>query len=227
MKKVAILQSNYIPWKGYFDIINSVDTFIIYDEVQYTKNDWRNRNQINTKNGLQWLTIPVRVQSLDQKIFETKVSFPKWNKKHWNSIIANYGKAPNFKGFKDRFESLYLDCKTDFLSEINLSFIKSINEILGIDTEIIDSRELELVGDKNERLIEAIKKVGGKIYLSGPSAKSYLNESLFVQEDISVEWKKYIGYPEYPSVHNNFQHGVSILDMIFNNVELSKGLFTI
>ena len=109
MKKVAILQSNYIPWKGYFDIINSVDTFIIYDEVQYTKNDWRNRNKIKTSQGTQWITIPVSQKSLDQKIFETKVSFQKWNKKHWNTIKTNYGRAENFKTYRDQLENLYLN----------------------------------------------------------------------------------------------------------------------
>lgn len=226
MKRVAILQSNYIPWKGYFDIINSVDTFIIYDEVQYTKNDWRNRNQINSKQGLQWLTIPVRVENLEQKIFETKVSFPKWNKKHWNTITANYGKAPNFKANKELFESLYLDCNTDYLSEINLSFIKAINNVLGITTEVLDSRELNLEGDKNERLVEAVKKVNGDLYLSGPAAQSYLNEGLFNQEGIQVEWKNYSGYPAYPSIHDNFQHGVSVLDLIFNNTNLSEKLIS-
>lgn len=226
MKKVAILQSNYIPWKGYFDIINSVDTFIIYDEVQYTKNDWRNRNQINSKQGLQWLTIPVRVQSLEQKIFETKISFAKWNKKHWNSITANYGKTPGFALHKERFEELYLGCKTDVLSEVNVSFIKSINEVLGINTEIIDSRDLNLQGDKNERLVDAVKKVNGDLYLSGPAAQSYLDESLFTDESIKVEWKKYLGYPEYPSFHEDFQHGVSILDLIFNNENPSIDLIT-
>lgn len=226
MKKVAILQSNYIPWKGYFDIINSVDTFIIYDEVQYTKNDWRNRNLINTKQGLQWLTIPVRVQNLEQKIFETKVSFSKWNKKHWNSILANYGKAPNFKNHKDLFESLYLECKTDSLSEINISFIKAINELLGIKTELIDSRDLSLEGDKNERLIDAIKKVDGDLYLSGPAAQSYLEESQFEKEGIKVAWKNYQRYLEYPSIHGEFHNGVSILDLIFNNEKISSELFT-
>ena len=226
MKKVAILQSNYIPWKGYFDIINSVDTFIIYDEVQYTKNDWRNRNQINSKQGLQWLTIPVRTKSLEQKIFETKVSFPKWNKKHWNSITANYGKAPNFKQHKDLFESLYLDCKTDSLSEINISFIKAINELLGVTTELIDSRDLSLEGDKNEKLVDAVKKVGGDLYLSGPAAKSYLNENIFSREGIKVEWKEYNGYSEYHSCHSNFNHYVSIIDLIFNSEEVSTKMIT-
>ncbi len=226
MKRVAILQSNYIPWKGYFDIINSVDTFIIYDEVQYTKNDWRNRNQINSNQGLQWLTIPVRVENLEQKIHETKISFPKWNKKHWNTILTNYSKALNFKNNKDLFESLYLGCETNLLSEINLNFIKAINELLGIKTELIDSRELSLEGDKNERLVDAVKKVGGDLYLSGPAAKSYLDVNLFSKEGIDVEWKDYSNYPEYSSIHKEFHHGVSILDLIFNNENLSTDLIS-
>tara|TARA_Y100000766_G_C18773906_1_gene539687 strand:- start:244 stop:933 length:690 start_codon:yes stop_codon:yes gene_type:complete len=226
MKRVAILQSNYIPWKGYFDIINSVDKFIIYDEVQYTKNDWRNRNQINSKQGLQWLTIPVHVESLNQKISETKTSFSKWNKKHWNSIIANYGKSIGFKNHKDNFESLYLDCQTDNLSEINLSFINAINKLLDIKTEIIQSKELHLEGDKNQRLIEAVKKVGGSVYLSGPAAKSYLDESLFEKEGIKVEWKSYSNYPKYSNIHPEFHHGISILDVIFNNLHLNHYLIT-
>lgn len=224
MKKVAISQSNYIPWKGYFDIINSVDTFIIYDEVQYTKNDWRNRNQINSLQGLQWLTIPVKVHNLGQKIDETEVSFSKWNKKHWNTLVANYGRAQNFKDLKDQFEELYLGHETKLLSEINKRFIVEINLLFGIKTEIVDSRELDLKGDRNERLVEAVGKVNGEVYLSGPSAQNYLDESMFNKSDILVEWKSYNEYPEYPSIHNNFKHGVSILDVIFNNKELNQSL---
>lgn len=217
MKKVAILQSNYIPWKGYFDIINSVDVFIIYDEVQYTKNDWRNRNYINSNQGLQWLTIPVKVDSLNQKICDTKVSFPKWNKKHWNTIKTNYGKADGFKLNYDRFEQLYLEKHSEYLSQINLKFIKAINDYFGIKTEIINSIDLNLNGDKNSRLLDAIKKVNGDYYLSGPSAKSYLDVKLFEDEGIHVKWKSYSNYPIYPTLHTEFAHGTSILDVIFNN----------
>lgn len=226
MKKVAILQSNYIPWKGYFDIINSVDTFIIYDEVQYTKNDWRNRNKIKTSQGIQWLTIPVNHKSLDQKIFETKVSLNNWNKKHWSSIKTNYGKAENFKTFKDQVENLYLGISTPFLTEINKIFIHEINNIFGINTEILDSRELNLKGDKNEKLIDAIKKVGGNYYISGSSAKSYLNEELFYHENIQVEWKNYSNYLEYNQIHPPFDHFVSILDLIFCSNKISKKFIT-
>ena len=121
-KKVAILQSNYIPWKGYFDLIAKADVFVVYDEVQYTKNDWRNRNIILTQNGPNWITIPVRVNNLDQKIFETKIASTNWNRKHYNSIIFNYSKAPFFKDFKDFLEELY-NVNSEFLSEINIRYI--------------------------------------------------------------------------------------------------------
>lgn len=226
MKKVAILQSNYIPWKGYFDIINSVDTFIIYDEVQYTKNDWRNRNKIKSSQGTQWITIPVNQKNLDQKIFETQVSFNNWNKKHWNTIKTNYGKSENFKTFKDQLENLYLNISTPFLTEINKIFILEINKIFGITTEILDSRELNLKGDKNEKLVDAIKKVGGNYYISGSAAKSYLNEELFNQENIQLEWKNYSNYLEYNQIHPPFDHFVSILDLIFCSKQLNKKIIT-
>jgi hypothetical protein len=112
------------------------------------------------------------------------------------------------------------------LSEINISFIKSINEVLNINTEILDSRQLELTGNKSERLVEAVKKVDGDVYLSGPSAKSYLNKDLFLQEGIKIEWKSYESYPEYPSFHDSIKHGVSVLDLIFNNTDLTKSLIS-
>jgi hypothetical protein len=216
VKKVAILQSNYIPWKGYFDIINSVDTFVIYDEVQYTKNDWRNRNIIKTPTGTAWLTIPVRQVSLEQKIFETQTTLKNWNVKHWNSIKGAYSKAKFFKEYEEYFCSVYLNIDTENLSEINLIFIRAINKLLGITTEIIDSRTLNLDGDKNKRLVQAVSKLGGTIYVSGPSAKNYLDETIFNKADIQVEWMDYSKYTEYPQLYPPFVHGVSILDMVFN-----------
>ncbi|MFM7681277.1 MAG: WbqC family protein [Bacteroidota bacterium] len=216
MKKIAILQSNYIPWKGYFDIIKMADVFVFYDEVQYTKNDWRNRNQIKTPTGLSWLTIPVLQNTLNQKINETIVSQFNWNKKHWNSITYNYSKAPFFKTLENEFEQLYSSIETKNLSEINQNFIKKIANYLKIETDIIDSTTLNLAGDKNERLIEAVKKLNGTHYISGPSAKSYLDVKKFEAESIQVEWVDYIGYPEYSQLYGDFKHNVSILDLIFN-----------
>jgi hypothetical protein len=216
MKKIAILQSNYIPWRGYFDLINKVDVFVVYDEVQYTKNDWRNRNIIKTPNGPMWLTIPVRQLNLEQKINETRVSLKNWNIKHWNSIKANYTKAPYFKRYEEQFKELYLGMDTEMLSEINLKFIRAINDILGIQTEIIDSISLNLNGNKNERLVDAVTKLNGTHYLSGPAAKDYLDTNLFEKNNIQVEWMDYSGYSDYKQLYNPFLKHVSVIDYIFN-----------
>ncbi len=178
MKKIAILQSNYIPWKGYFDLINMVDEFIFYDEVQYTKNDWRNRNKIKTPQGIQWLTIPVRQESLDQKIKDTKISDKKWNIKHWRTISQNYSKSKYFKDYKDIFEELYLKCDEEYLSQINYKFITTINEILEIKTKLRWSSEFELVDGQTEKLLGICKDCNADIYLSGPAAKDYFNEEV-------------------------------------------------
>ena len=214
-KKISILQSNYIPWKGYFDLIAKSDVFVIYDEVQYTKNDWRNRNLISTLNGPQWLTIPIRQENLAQKIFESKISANNWQRKHISSLQGSYSKAKYFNAFKDKVFSLY-ENQSDFISEINISFIKAICEMLEIKTQIIDSRELNLMGDRNIKLLDACKKLNADTYISGPSAKNYLQEDLFKQEAINVEWMDYSGYNEYKQVFEPFVHGVSIIDLIFN-----------
>lgn len=212
---VSILQSNYIPWKGYFDIIAKSDVFVIYDEVQFTKNDWRNRNLIKTQNRLEWITIPVRKENLHQKIFETEILQSHWIKKHKSTLQTNYGKARYFKQYKDIFFEIY-DFPTTNLSEINRLFIEKICVILAIETKIIDSRELNLEGDKVERLIDACKKLNATKYLSGPAAKNYINEDLFNENNIEIEWMDYSNYKEYNQLYPPFEHGVSILDLIFN-----------
>ena len=135
-KRVAILQSNYIPWKGYFDLINSVDEFIFYDDMQYTKRDWRNRNKISTPNGLLWLSIPVTVKGkYFQKINETTISDPEWAKNHWETIKQFYGKAKFFEDYGQPFEEFYLSCEEKYLSNINFRLIQIINRILNINTK--------------------------------------------------------------------------------------------
>lgn len=216
VKKVAILQSNYIPWKGYFDLINTVDEFILYDEMQYTKNDWRNRNKIKTSNGVQWITIPVIQNNLHQKINETTVFDKKWNLKHWRTLQQNYAKAPYFKFYKDLFEDLYLNMHTEHLSAINFTFMKTICDILGIKTNITWSHDYEYGDGKTERLVRLAKIVGGAEYITGPAAKGYLNEGLFEAENIKVTWMDYSGYKEYHQLYPPFEHGVSVLDLLFN-----------
>lgn len=215
-KRIAINQSNYIPWKGYFDMIRSVDEFIIYDEVQYTKNDWRNRNRIKTIHGSQWITIPVYQRSLAQKISETQVSDKNWRIKHWNTLVTNYGRAPFFKMYADVFENFYKTTATDLLSEINTKLLHIVCNLLEIKTTINHSTKYLLEGNPTERLINLCKQVGAKRYLSGPAAKNYLQEDLFLKEGIRVEWMNYEGYLQYPQMHPPFEHAVSIVDLLFN-----------
>lgn len=217
MKKIAILQSNYIPWKGYFDLINMVDEFILYDDMQYTKRDWRNRNKIKTPQGLKWLSIPVEVKGkYFQKISETKINEKHWGKKHWDIIKQNYSKAPYFKEYKDIFEKLYLDNTEELLSQINHRFIVVICDILGITTKIRWSSEFHLIDGQTEKLLGICKDCDADLYLSGASAQSYFDVELVKKENIEVEWMDYSGYNEYNQMFEPFEHGVSILDLIFN-----------
>lgn len=216
-KTIAIIQSNYIPWKGYFDIIHSVDEFVLYDDAQFTHRDWRNRNRIKTQDGLKWLTIPVEVKGKTfQKIRDTRISDKGWALKHWKSLTTNYCKAAFFKDYRELFEELYLTCDEEFLSPVNLRFIDAINRILGIETRISRSSDFKLPEGKNERLISICQQAGADNFLSGPAAQAYLEPSLFQREGVEVEWIDYSGYPEYRQSFPPFEHGVTILDLLFN-----------
>ena len=217
MKKIAILQSNYIPWKGYFDLISSVDEFIIYDEMQYTKNDWRNRNKIKCSNGTTWLTIPVKTENLFQKINETLIADKNWHKKHKNSLQTNYAKALKFKENKDFIFDLYDQVSNlQLLSDINYIFLKEICNFLKINTEISFSSKYNIGEGKTERLINICKQAEANLYISGPSAKNYIQENLFLENNIEIKWFEYSNYKEYEQLYPPFEHGVSILDLIFN-----------
>ncbi len=216
-KKVAIVQSNYIPWKGYFDLINLVDEFILFDDMQYTRRDWRNRNKIKTPDGLMWLTIPVQVKGKNlQKIRETVISAPGWNRRHWKSIVHNYSRAKYFHAYRELFEELYLGCNERFLSRINYRFLTAICEILDIDTKLSWSMDYHLIEGKTERLIDLCKQAGAIEYLSGPTAKGYIDEELFRSEGMTLRYMDYSGYPEYNQLCPPFDHHVSIIDLIFN-----------
>ena len=224
-KIIAILQSNYIPWKGYFDLINSVDEFIIYDDVQYTLDDWRNRNKIKTKQGVQWITIPVSKKGrLRMKISEVKVADVRWARKHWQTLSNAYARASHFREYADLFMEVYLHraSKLEYLSEINFLFITEINRLLDIRTRIRPSSEFDLGEGKTRRLLNICKQTGASAYLSGPAAKDYLDEDVFHQEGISIEWMNYDNYPVYKQIHQPFEHGVTILDLIFNEGPESK-----
>ena len=216
-KRVAFLQSNYIPWKGYFDLINSVDEFIFYDDMQYTKRDWRNRNKISTPNGLLWLSIPVTVKGkYFQKINETTISDPEWAKNHWETIKQFYGKAKFFEDYGQPFEEFNLSCDEKYLSNINFRLIQIINRILNINTKLSFSSDFNLIEGRTERLLDLCQQAEANIYVSGPSAKDYFEEKKAAMIGVSVEWMSYSNYPEYSQINLPFEHNVSILDLIFN-----------
>jgi len=215
--KVLITQSNYIPWKGYFDNIAQADVFVIYDDMQYTKRDWRNRNKVKSAGGLKWLSIPVEVKGkFLQKINETKVSDTSWNINHLNAIKNYYRTAPGFKENSDWLEALYMGCNSDWLSEINRHFIEGIMEYLGVKTELKDSREFELVEGKTEKLVSICEQLGAKQYLTGPAAKNYMTEDSFLEKGIEVLYSDYGGYKEYEQLYPPFEHGVTIIDVILH-----------
>jgi hypothetical protein len=221
-KKVAILQSNYLPWKGYFDIINSVDEFIFHDDLQYTKNDWRNRNSIKTPRGKIWLTIPCGTNE-KRLICSVELNDKTWQKRHWNLIRQNYVNSKYWKQYKDYFEGFFLGKEWNNLSDLNQTFITNIShELLGVKTVFKDSRDYNLQFSKSERVMELLKKTNASYYLSGPAAKSYLNPDVFKSEKIQLEWMDYSGYKEYNQLFPPFIHNVSIIDLIFNEGVNSK-----
>ena len=214
MKRVAILQSNYIPWKGYFDIINYVDEFVIFDDVQYTRRDWRNRNKIKSSNGTLWLTIPVKTKGKYlQKINETEVSNSDWQRKHLTAIKHNYKHAPYYKEVIELLEALYSH-NFSMLSEINYSFIKGICNYLGINTRISSSTEYELHEGKNERLLSITKEINGTAYVSGRTA-TYIDPLLFKNNNVDLIWFDYRNYEDYNQPWGDFVHQVSIIDALF------------
>ena len=153
MKKVSILQSNYIPWKGYFDIIASVDEFIFYDDMQYTRRDWRNRNQIKTPAGTKWLTVPVKVKGkYFQKIRETEIDGTKWAEVHWKTLDLTYRHAPFFDEVAKIIEPIYVFGRYKYLSELNQILINVICNYIGIKTKISNSWDYNLIDGKTERL---------------------------------------------------------------------------
>jgi WbqC-like protein family len=219
-KRVAILQSNYIPWKGYFDLINLVDEFILYDDRQYTKRDWRNRNRVKTSSGTVWLTVPVKVKGrYTQRIDEVEVSDPEWPSRHWRTIAQAYRAAPHFGDHRQEFERLYLECAParTRLSDINRLFLDAICRLLKIETKIARSTDYGASAeDRTENLVALCVAAGATTYLSGPSARDYIEASRFGDAGIGLEYMDYAGYPEYPQLHPPFEHAVSILDLIFN-----------
>lgn len=215
MKKIAILQSNYIPWKGYFDLIAAVDEFILYDDVQFTKNDWRNRNRIKTPKGVEWITVPVG-QEIRRRIRDVELRDASWQEKHWKTLEANYRRAACFDEVAAAIEPVYRHRKYTHLSVLNRDLIEAVCALLGISTKISNSWDYRLTAGRTQRLIDLCVQAGGTEYISGPSAKGYLEERLFAENGIALTWFDYENYPEYPQLWGKFEHAVTVIDLLFN-----------
>jgi hypothetical protein len=216
-KRVAIIQSSYIPWKGYFDIIRAVDEFVFLDDAQFTKRDWRNRNRIKTPNGVVWMSIPVVTKGrYQQAIDETEIAGP-WADKHWRMLQSNYARALYFRDVAPRLEALYSRvAELTMLSQVNRALIAGICEILGIATPLRWSRDYPVTGSRTDRLLSICAAAQATHYLSGPSARSYMELDKFATAGIEVTFTDYSGYREYPQLHGSFEHGVSVIDLLFN-----------
>lgn len=216
-KKISIVQSNYIPWKGYFDMIAAVDEFIIYDDMQYTRRDWRNRNKIKTPEGSQWLTIPVKAKGkYFQRICDTEIDSSEWAALHWKALAQNYGRAPYYLEVASLLEPLYFENKYTHISQINRHFIESICAYLGIKTKISNSWDYILLEGKTERLLNLCMQTGCTEYVSGPAARNYLDIQAFTDLGIKLTWFDYDNYPVYSQLWGEFIHEVTVLDLLFN-----------
>ena len=214
---VAVDQPNYIPWKGYFDLIHDVDLFVFYNDVQYTTRDWRNRNKIRTPNGEKWLSVPCG-KSTHRLICEVTITDTEWQRKHFETIRYAYGNAPYYKWVEPFLIDTYVDKEWEYLYELDQYMTEKIaGDFLGINTRFADSRDYITEGVKHERMLTLLESIGCDIYESGPAAKDYIIAEDYHQKGIELRWKSYDGYPAYKQAgHPDFIHQVSILDLLCN-----------
>jgi len=216
--KCVILQPSYIPWRGYFHQIYKADVFVFFDDIQYDKHGWRNRNQIKTSQGKQWLTIPVHSRGAmveNVPINQAQIDWSKpWSSSHWKALSFAYGRAPFFRAYAPLLESFYHRCD-EFLADFTIDLTIALARELGIGrTRFVRSSALNTSGQKTERLIEILVQLGATHYISGPSARAYIEEDKFTASGITLEYMEY-NYPEYPQLYPPYDPQVSILDLMF------------
>jgi hypothetical protein len=214
----VILQPSYIPWRGYFHQIYRADVFVFYDDVQYDKHGWRNRNQIKTSQGKQWLTIPVHSRGVTVEnipINRVQIDWSKpWSRSHWKALSFAYGRAPFFHAYAPQLESIY-QRSDEYLVDFTIDLTIFLARELGIEhTRFVRSSELTTHGQKTERLVEILVQLGATHYISGPSARDYMQEDKFATSGITLEYIEY-NYPEYPQLYPPYDPQVTILDLMF------------
>jgi hypothetical protein len=213
----AILQPSYLPWRGYFDQIRRSDVFVFYDDVQFDRHGWRNRNRVKTANGSVWLTVPVRKKgSVEQGIPINEIEIDdsnRWHRKHLATLRQAYAQAPYLDRYMPVLERHLLDPPAK-LVDLTLGLTIDLARVLDLDATFMRSSEIGVSGDRTERLVGILESIGATHYLSGPSARSYLDEDQLDRAGIELEYMDYT-YPEYPQLHPPFDPQVSIVDLLF------------
>lgn len=225
MKRVAISQSNYIPWFGYFRMLASVDDFVFFDSAQFTKRDWRTRNKVLADSGPKWLSIPVQVKGNSRlPIREIRVAHSRWRRDHLEIIRQSYRRALGFKVYFPMIEDILMNATSPFLSENNKSIISRFSDLLGIDTRLWDDSEFSFASDlaASERLSSIAESLGASVYVTGPAARKYLDEACFHSRGIEVEYFDYSPLFGYSQVQvSTFVSHLSIVDVLLNGGELA------
>lgn len=211
MTRAVVLQPNYVPWIGYFDLMNAADVFVLLDTVQYTRGDWRNRNRIKTGGGLKWLTIPMRPR-IGTLIRDARCENLEWREEHLARLEAAYRDAPAFDAMMPRIRAWYAAVPGTRLVDIDEHLVRCAAEALGIETPIRRASELADADDPTGRLVALCRAVGADRYLSGPAARDYLDVEAMQAAGITVEWACYDYAGAYPQPHPPFERAVSVLD---------------
>lgn len=214
-RTLAVLQPGYLPWLGFFDQMRRADVFVYYDDVQYDKHGWRNRNRVKSPTGAHWLTVPVRHSGLDRpRILDVEVDHGPWARKHVGTIRQYYKDAPFLDRYAPELEEL-LQRRWERLVDLNLAVTAKLADWLGIVTPAFRSSDLHIDGERSERLLKLCRHFGATRYLSGSAAASYLDVELFGRHDIVVNWQEYV-HPTYPQLHGAFIPYLSAVDLLLN-----------
>ena len=213
---LCVLQPGYLPWLGFFDQMRRCDIFICYDDVQYDKHGWRNRNRIKSPKGPHWLTVPVRHKGLGwPKIKEIEIDNQTgWARKHVGTIRQFYAEAPYVNQYLPMLEELLMKPWV-LLVDLDLAVIEMMSGWLGLKGRVVRSSSLGIEGAQSERLYKLCKHFGVNRYLSGDSARNYLDLDLFERNNVSVIWQQY-QHPVYPQQHGEFVPYLSALDLVLN-----------
>jgi len=216
MKIITIHQPDFLPWLGFFHRLIQSDLFVVLDTVQYVRRGWHNRVNINTKNGVKWLTVPVISKNqFKQSIKDTRICKSEdWQSKHLRILSNSYRKAPYFDEIFPHFIKVY-EPGFSSLPENNMAFLSTVIQILNITIDIKFASETPANGINNDLLIELVQYFEGTTYVSGTGAKNYLNVDAFNNKDIKVVWQEFTD-PIYPHINNNFLPKMSIIDCLFN-----------